>query len=55
MSRVEETAQAVASRIGERARTVAALPGELAIEVAPADLLAVCRDLRDRLSSPSSS
>ena len=47
MSRVEETAQAVASRIGERARTIAALPGELAIEVEPADLLAVCLDLRD--------
>ena len=47
MSRVEETARAVASRIGERARSIAALPGEIAIEVPPADLLSVCRDLRD--------
>ncbi|MGH8130407.1 MAG: NADH-quinone oxidoreductase subunit C [Steroidobacteraceae bacterium] len=47
MSRVEATAQAIDSRIGARARRVAALPGELAVEVAPADLLAVCRELRD--------
>jgi len=48
MTRVEATAKAIDSLIGARARRVAALPGELAIEVAPIDLLAVCRDLRDR-------
>jgi NADH-quinone oxidoreductase subunit C len=47
MSRVEATAEAIASRIGARATRVAALPGELAIEVAHADLLSVCRELRD--------
>ncbi len=47
MSRVEATAQALASRIGARVRPVAALPGELAVEVEPADLLSVCRELRD--------
>ena len=47
MSRIEETARALASRIGERASSIAALPGEIAIEVPPADLLSVCRDLRD--------
>ena len=47
MSRVEATRQAVASRFGERAVPLAALPGEIAFEVAPADLLAICRELRD--------
>ncbi len=47
MTRVETTAQAVASRIGGRATRVVAPPGEFAIEVAPADLVAVCRELRD--------
>jgi len=47
MTRVEATAEAIVSRIGTRAARVAALPGELAIEVADADLLAVCRELRD--------
>ena len=47
MSRVEATAQAIASRIGARARPLAALPGEFAIDVDSADLLSVCRELRD--------
>jgi NADH-quinone oxidoreductase subunit C len=47
MSRVEATAEALASRIGERAVRLPALPGEIAIDVAAADLLAVCRELRD--------
>jgi NADH-quinone oxidoreductase subunit C len=47
MSRVEATAEALVSRIGERAVRLAALPGEIAIEVAAADLVAVCRELRD--------
>jgi NADH-quinone oxidoreductase subunit C len=47
MSRVEATAEAIAARIGTRATRVAALAGEIAIEVADADLLAVCRELRD--------
>ena len=47
MSRVEATAQAIATRFGERARPAAALSGEYAIDVAPADLLAVCKELRD--------
>ena len=48
MTRVEATAQAIGSRIGARATWVAALPDEIAIEVAPADLVEVCRELRDR-------
>ena len=47
MSRAQATAQAIASRFGDRARPAAALPGEVAIDVAPQDLLAVCKDLRD--------
>jgi NADH-quinone oxidoreductase subunit C len=47
MSRVEATALAIASRIGARASRLAALAGEIAIEVLPEDLLAVCRELRD--------
>jgi NADH-quinone oxidoreductase subunit C len=47
MTRVEATARAIESRIGARAAPVAALPGELAIEVAPENLLAVCKELRD--------
>ena len=47
MSRLEATAQAIQSRTGERARRVESLPDELTVEVSPADLLAVCRELRD--------
>jgi NADH-quinone oxidoreductase subunit C len=47
MTRVEETAQAIAARFGERARPAAALPGEFAVDVSPGDLVAVCKDLRD--------
>ena len=47
MSRSQATAQAIAARFGDRARPAAALPGEVAIDVAPPDLLAVCKDLRD--------
>ncbi len=47
MSRVEATAQAIESRIGTRATPIKALPGEIAIEVAPEHLIAVCRELRD--------
>jgi NADH-quinone oxidoreductase subunit C len=47
MTRVEATAQAVATRFGDRARPAPALPGEFAVDVAPVDLLAVCRELRD--------
>jgi NADH-quinone oxidoreductase subunit C len=47
MSRVQATAESLASRIGVRAVRLAALPGEIAIEVAPDDLVAVCRELRD--------
>jgi NADH-quinone oxidoreductase subunit C len=48
MTRVEATAQAIESRIGARATRIASLPDEIAIEVAPADLLEVCRELRDQ-------
>ena len=48
MSRIEATAQAIESRIGARATRVASLADELTVEVAPADLLDVCRELRDR-------
>jgi NADH-quinone oxidoreductase subunit C len=47
MSRVEATARSIATRFGDRARPAAALPGEIAIEVVPGDLVAVCRELRD--------
>lgn len=47
MSRLAATAQALESRIGARARRVASLADELTIEVAPEQLLSVCRDLRD--------
>ncbi len=47
MSRVEATAEALASRVGERAVPIAALAGEIAVEVAPSDLVAVCKELRD--------
>ena len=47
MNGVEATQQALATRFGERIRPVASLPGEIAIDVAPADLVAVCRELRD--------
>jgi NADH-quinone oxidoreductase subunit C len=47
MSRTEATAEALAARIGERAVRLPALAGEIAVEVAPADLVAVCRELRD--------
>jgi len=47
MSRIEATGEAVATRIGERATRLPALPGEIAFEVAPDDLVAVCRELRD--------
>jgi NADH-quinone oxidoreductase subunit C len=47
MSRIEATAQAIESRIGAQAARVESLPGEIAIEVAPENLVAVCRMLRD--------
>jgi NADH-quinone oxidoreductase subunit C len=47
MTRIEATAKAIESRIGASAARIASLPDEIAIEVAPADLLAVCRELRD--------
>jgi NADH-quinone oxidoreductase subunit C len=47
MSRIEATAEALASRVGERAVRLPALAGEIAVDVAPADLVAVCRELRD--------
>jgi NADH-quinone oxidoreductase subunit C len=47
MSRVDATADAIASAIGPRAARIASLPGEIAIEVAAADLLDVCLQLRD--------
>ncbi len=47
MSRLASTAEALETRIGARAKRVASLPTELAIEVSPEQLVAVCRDLRD--------
>lgn len=47
MSRLAATAQALESRIGARARRVESLADELTIEVAPEQLVPVCRDLRD--------
>jgi NADH-quinone oxidoreductase subunit C len=47
MTRVEATARAIESRLGARAVPLPALMGEIAIEVAPDDLLAVCKELRD--------
>jgi NADH-quinone oxidoreductase subunit C len=47
MSRVEATREALAARLGERARPAPAIPGEVAIDVASADLVEACRELRD--------
>ncbi len=47
MSRLAATAQALESRIGARARRLPSLADELTIEVAPEQLVSVCRDLRD--------
>ena len=47
MSRLAATAQALESRIGARARRLPSLGDEIAIEVGPADLVGVCRDLCD--------
>jgi NADH-quinone oxidoreductase subunit C len=47
MSRVEATREALAARLGERARPLPALDGEVAIDLAPADLVESCRLLRD--------
>jgi NADH-quinone oxidoreductase subunit C len=47
MSRLEATASAIGTRFGERARRAASLPDEITFEVSPADLLEVCRALRD--------
>jgi len=47
MSRVEATRQAVTARFGERTVPLPALAGEVAFEIAPPDLLAICRELRD--------
>ncbi len=47
MTRIEATAQAIESRIGAKAARIVSLPDEIAIEVAPDDLLAVCQELRD--------
>jgi NADH-quinone oxidoreductase subunit C len=47
MTRIEVTAQAIESRIGAKAARIPSLADEIAIEVAPGDLLAVCRELRD--------
>jgi NADH-quinone oxidoreductase subunit C len=47
MSRVEATREALAARLGERARPLHALDGEVAIDLAPADLVESCRLLRD--------
>ena len=47
MTRVEATAQAIEERLGRSARPAAALPGEIAIDVAAAELLAACKELRD--------
>ena len=44
---IEALAVKVAARGGERLQRVASLPRELTFEVAPADLVATCRELRD--------
>jgi NADH-quinone oxidoreductase subunit C len=46
-SRSETLASAVAARFGERLRALPSLPGEVAFEVPAAELLSVCRELRD--------
>ncbi len=47
MSRLAATALALESRIGARARRIPSLDDELTIDVAPEQLVSVCRDLRD--------
>src|SRR5215510_9961752 len=46
-SRAETLASRVTSRFAERLKPLASIPGETGFEVAAADLLAVCRELRD--------
>lgn len=46
-SRSETLASTVAARLGDRLEPLPALPGEVAFTVAAADLVAVCRELRD--------
>jgi NADH-quinone oxidoreductase subunit C len=47
MSRVDATRQALTARLAGRVRPAPALAGEIAIDVAAADLVAVCKELRD--------
>jgi NADH-quinone oxidoreductase subunit C len=46
-SRTETLASRVAARFAEQLRPLASLPGEVGYEVQAADLLTVCRELRD--------
>ena len=46
-SRTETLASRVAARFAEKMKALPALPGEVAYEVSGADMLAVCRELRD--------
>lgn len=46
-ARIETLASTVEARLGQRLERLPALPGELAYEVAAADLVSVCRELRD--------
>lgn len=46
-SRSETLASALTARFGERLTALPALPGEVAVEVRAAELVAVCRELRD--------
>jgi NADH-quinone oxidoreductase subunit C len=47
MSKTETLAATLQSRLGSRIELVGSLPGEVAIEVGAADLVAVCAALRD--------
>jgi NADH-quinone oxidoreductase subunit C len=47
MSRIETLATAIEARLGARVRPVPSVAGELTYEVSPAQLIDVCRELRD--------
>ncbi len=47
MSRIDTLAAAVEARLGPRVKRLASLSGELTYEVSAAQLVGVCRELRD--------
>jgi NADH-quinone oxidoreductase subunit C len=46
-SRIETLSSRIAARFPEKLKSLPAMPGEVTYEIAPADLLPICRELRD--------